>query len=240
MFTLISLLGSLQNVLPVSALLLSVLGALMGASTKLIANWATRSQRVAISHEADKNFLPRSPGSLPQAGGKFVGRSRTKDTSDAVSTYSSAELAKKQVRLRLEEMISERKRQETLATLSRGTSRVLTFGQYIVGAMLTSSLVQTSVPKTWLGIFGLLVILCSAAKQHFHTDENAQSSDIRARRLRGLIRYTQDQVAIVEASTVRLESQTSAFIALLNIITTKFNEIDGTESDLAPPTAAVT
>ena len=96
----------------------------------------------------------------------------------------------------------------------------------LIGALLTSSFAQDSISKSWLGILGLLVILCSAAKQHFHTDENAQASEFRVKKLRCLVRHSQDQIAIVESIARTNEDRTKGFVLLLDEITTSFNQIE--------------
>ena len=155
---------------------------------------------------------------------------RTTDSGQEVRGYLATSGARDQVRKRLEEIIEERERQQTLAKWSRITSRTLTFGQYIIGAMLTTSLAQGAISKTWLSIFGLLVLLCSATKQHFRVDENAQAADVQFRKLRSLVRYTQDQIAILEVRSANGEDRTDAYIALLNQITESLNQIESNDA----------
>jgi hypothetical protein len=101
-----------------------------------------------------------------------------------------------------------------------------TFGQYIIGATLTASITQTAFSKTSLSIFGLVVIICSAAKQQFHPDETAKESTQTARRLNALVRYAQDQITVLEIKSLKGEDRTDAFISLLNEITLRLNQIE--------------
>jgi hypothetical protein len=129
-----------------------------------------------------------------------------------VAPTTPADLAKSQIRQRLEEVIAERERQKITAKWNARTSHALTFGQYIIGATLTASITQTAFSKTSLSIFGLVVIICSAAKQQFHPDETAKESTQTARRLNALVRYAQDQITVPKsrASKARTE-QTHSF-----------------------------
>ncbi len=149
----------------------------------------------------------------------------------------ATKIAKDQVRARLAEAIEERERQASSGRWSRITSRVLTFGQYIIGALLTTSFAQNSLSKTYLSVFGLLVILCSATKQHFHVDENAQASSVRAQKLRSLVRFVQDQIVILEARSVDGQDRTDAFITLLSEITSNLSQIETSESVFRPVAA---
>ncbi len=168
------------------------------------------------------------------------GRFRTTDSAENLHKLFATTKARDQVRKRLEEIIEERERQQSTAKWSRFTSQTITFGQYIVGAMLTTSLAQLTVSKTWLSVFGLIVILCSATKQHFHIDENAQSSDARYKKLRSLVRYAQDQIAILEIRSVKGEDRTDAYISLLTEITQSLSAIESPDAPYLPKETAAT
>jgi hypothetical protein len=208
-----SVFGSLHNFASIMGVALSVIGLLTASTTRLLADLTTRRQKKEIVSESERNFQTiwvSRQGSVATVFSKDNKSARTTDGVPGRSAPTSTDLAKKQVRLRLEEIIEERERQESTSKWSRITSRTLTFGQYIIGAMLTTSLAQNSLSKTWISVFGLLVILCSATKQHFHVDENAQASDTRAKRLRALVRYAQDQIAILEVRSTNGENRADA------------------------------
>jgi hypothetical protein len=178
------------------------------------------------SHTSGTNFSQEESETYPIERG----RSRTEDSAENLHRITAMAKARDQVRKRLEEIIEERERQQSTAKWSHRTSQTLTFGQYIVGAMLTTSLAQSTISKTWLSVFGLIVILCSATKQHFQIDENAQSSDVRYKKLRSLVRYAQDQIAILEIKSVKGEDRTDAYIALLTEITQSLSAIESPDS----------
>jgi hypothetical protein len=203
----------------------------------LLVELTTRRQKKKIVNESERNFRTVLRGHVvgdlaPITGGG--NRARAMDSAPRPSEPTSADLAKRQVRFRLEEIIEERERQQSTAKLSRITSQILTFGQYIIGAMLTTSIAQNSLSGRWISVFGLLVILCSATKQHFHVDENAQASDARAKRLRALVRYAQDQIAILEVRSTKGEDRTDAFVDLLNEIMGSLNQIESAEMSYIP------
>jgi hypothetical protein len=210
-----------------------------------------RAQRIAseslvktkqMAEEAAANFNPSISYSVKRdpVSGEIAlkenppKRVRTLDHAYTPPPKTSADIAKDQLRSRLEEVIAERERQQNSAKWNRRASNILTFGQYIVGAVLTTSLVQNGVSKTWLGILGLLVIICSAARQHFHPDQKAQESENTARTLRALIRFTQDQITILEAKSTNGEDRTDAFIQLLNEVTASINQIEAPEISSFP------
>jgi hypothetical protein len=229
--------SSLHTLAGVSSVIVSIAGLVTAFSTRLLADLTTRGQKEKIISEAQRNFriyLDESWSSGATIVTENENRARTINGVPAPTAPTSADPAKKQVRLRLEEIIEERERQKGIAKWSRITSQTLTFGQYIIGAMLTTSLVQNSLSKTWISVFGLLVILCSATKQHFHVDENAQASDTRAKRLRALVRYAQDQIAILEVRSTKGENRTDAFIDLLNEITASLNQIESVDMSYIP------
>lgn len=225
---------SAAAVLKLLPVIVSILGVVVGSQIKPIAEKATRLKRTSISKEAGENFILLVDGKPVANTIGSLWRAADSDHSHDGAvigpepTITSAELAKRQVRLRLQEIIEERERQENIAKWSIRTSYFLTGGQFIVGAALTSSLAQDRLSKAWIGIFGLIVILCSAAKQHFHVDENAQAAASFAKRLRALIRNAQDQVAILEATSTKGEDRTDSFIALMNRLTSTFNEVEAT------------
>jgi hypothetical protein len=189
-----------------------------------------------ITAEASRNFHIETR----DAGGNLVIASpneharihtgiKTRDAAYVPVKETSTDIAKKQVRIRLEDIIEERERQQSTSKWLGITSTFLMFGQYIIGAILTSSFIQHSLSAGWISGLGLMVIICSATKQHFHIDANAQTAEASAKRLRNLVRYSQDQIAILEARSANGEDRTDAFIALLNDMTERLSRIENAE-----------
>jgi hypothetical protein len=231
---------NLHNFASVAASVVSVIGVIAAGSTKLLADYTTRKMKDKIAAETNKYLGSTAAAAnddkeaITNTGTVAVtlGRHRTIDTAYAPPKESGADITKRQIRTRLGEIVEERERQRNVTKWSRRTSNLLTFGQYIIGAVLTSSFIQQSLSPIWISIFGLLVIVCSATKQHFHTDENAQTADYRSRRLASLARYAQDQIAILEAKSVNGEDRTDALISLLNELTHGLSQIENPEASL--------
>jgi hypothetical protein len=239
-----AVIASLPTIGSTLSLIVALVGVISGIYTERVAH-ATMRKTKDILEEANENF-PHTKSfrvRLNQATGEreiieskeqSSQRSRTIDRAYTPPPPTAADLSKNQVRSRLEDVIAERERQGRSAKWANITSNTLTFGQYIVGAVLTTSLAQNTIPKAWIGGLGLVVIICSAAKQHFRPDEKAQESDRTSKRLRALVRYAQDQIVILEAKSVNGEDRTDAFIALLNEITAALNQIDTPDMSALP------
>ncbi|MFL6527935.1 MAG: hypothetical protein ACJ8IQ_07555 [Chthoniobacterales bacterium] len=71
---------------------------------------------------------------------------------------------------RLQDARDALERQQRLASANRWTSRLLTFGQYIIGGLLASSFVQQALSREFVGVLGLLVLVSSLLYQHFRPD----------------------------------------------------------------------
>jgi len=229
-------------ILSVASAIFAGVGVIIGFSIKAIAALTTDRLKKQIVSESEQNFLTvlithPDDDHLTSVSELFDKRHPIKD--GVARPPSSADLAKKQVRLRLEEIIEERERQESVAKWSSIASSSLTFGQYIIGALLATSFAQDSLSKTSLGALGLLVLFCSAMKQYFHVDENAKTSDYRAKRLRALVRNAQDQIAIYEAKSVNGEDRTDAYISLLNDMSASLNQIESPDFAFTLPKSPV-
>lgn len=226
----------LHNVGPIVSVVLSIVGVIAAQSTKLLADLATSKMKDKIAAEASRYLgsiaaTAKDKETVVNIIGLSV-RDETPDREYFPPKESGANIAKRQIGTRLSEIIEERELQQNVAKWSRRTSNILTFGQYIIGAVLTSSFIQKSLSPIWISILGLLVIVCSATKQHFHTDENAQAADYRSKRLKGLARYAQDQIAILDAKSVNGEDRTDALITLLSELTFGLNQIENPEASL--------
>ena len=105
-----------------------------------------------------------------------------------------------QVRARLEEAKTELSRQGVLIFSNRVMSVTLTIGHYIIGGVLASSFVQESLPRSSVGLLGVLVLISSLIQQHFRPDLEVASAKHRAIRLRALIREAQDDVVAAQSA----------------------------------------
>jgi hypothetical protein len=96
---------------------------------------------------------------------------------------------------RLDEATELLQSQLRTAWLYAVASSLLTFGQFVVGAVLASSFVQQSLSKGLVGSLGLVVLLASAVRQRYRPDVRARSARQRAIHLRSLIRRAEDGLA---------------------------------------------
>ncbi len=107
--------------------------------------------------------------------------------------------AKAQVTIRLEDARNIRARQKRLAKWGKLSANSLTFGQYIIGGMMTTAFVQKSLSANIIGIFGVLVLLSSLLKQHYNPEIAAQNALQRASQLEVLIRQSEDRIVVIDA-----------------------------------------
>jgi hypothetical protein len=99
-------------------------------------------------------------------------------------------------------------------------------GQYIVGGLLASSFVQESLSPKLVGSLGLLVLIASLIKQHFHPELSVQNATTKAAQLKALIRRSEHQLAILDAKVASGQDHTDAMISLLMTITERLTEIE--------------
>jgi hypothetical protein len=100
---------------------------------------------------------------------------------------------------RLDDARDALRRQEFAARWSKWTLNLLTFGQYIVGGVLASSFVQSSLSKDVVGLLGVLVLVSSLIHQRFRPDLQYRSAKERAVFLRLLIRRAEDDVYAIQS-----------------------------------------
>jgi hypothetical protein len=226
----------------------SLAGFITAAASTRLANRYISPRSKKINAESEKRFRTASAGTswndqsnpVAELGASIAhgdlfslaGGTQAKATPQF---EAKANIAKDQVCLRLKEIIEQREHEQTTTKWLRRASYTLTWGQYIVGATLTTSLAQNTISKTWLSIFGLIVILCSATKHHYHVDESAQAADSRFHKLRSLARYAQDQISILEIKPLTGKERTDAYIALLDGITQRLGLIEESDYNVVTP-----
>jgi len=99
---------------------------------------------------------------------------------------------------RIDEAVREMSRQERANRWNRWISGVLTTGQYLVGAALASSFIQTALSAYYVGILGLVVLFSQVIQQRFRPDLRAIGAKERATILRQLIRNAEDHLYATE------------------------------------------
>lgn len=165
-------------------------------------------------------ILPRGL-STPTSG-------RTVDARYRLPTPS--QVAKERALVRIEEAKETFRRQTSSAKWSKRSGNFLTVAQYIIGGLLASSFVQESLSPKLVGLLGLLVLLASLIKQHFHPEVSAENAHKKAAQLKALIRVSEDQLAILDAKMAGGQDHTDAMVSLLTKITERLTEIDTPEA----------
>lgn len=147
-----------------------------------------------------------------------------------------SQIAKERAAARIEEARDALRQQLSAAKWSRVSSNSLTVSQYIIGGLLASSFVQESLSPKLVGSLGLLVLLASLIKQHFHPDVSAETAIKKAAQLRALIRTSEDQLAILDAKIASGQDHTDEMISLLMKITEQLTGIEMPEVTEQRPT----
>lgn len=126
------------------------------------------------------------------------------------------------VSVRLREVRSALKRQQRIATTFSTVSSTLTFVQFVVGGLLTTSFLQESLSKPVIGVLGLLVLGSSWIRQYYRPDVQALGARTRAAKLRALIRKLEDQIAMTEEGF----SNTLSRPEMLRMLSDGLNQIE--------------
>lgn len=140
-----------------------------------------------------------------------------------------SQVAKERAVARIEEAKRALRNEVSSAKWSRISSNSLTVGQYIIGGLLASSFVQEALSRKLVGSLGLLVLLASLIKQHFHPELSAEQATKKAAQLKSLVRVSEDQLAILDARIASGQDHTDAMVSLLMRITERLTEIETPE-----------
>jgi hypothetical protein len=143
--------------------------------------------------------------------------------------------ATSQVLIRLAEARTVKASQERLARLSRWANNSLFFGQYVIGGAMATSFIQKTLSPTIVGVFGVLVVVASLVKQHYHPETNAQSASQRASQLDTLIRQGEDRLVVIE-TTIQNGDDPALFLELLERISTEISRIKSSPVEPAAKT----
>jgi len=95
---------------------------------------------------------------------------------------------------RIIEAVEALNRQEQLAKWSQRAGALLSFGQYVVGGVLTTSFIQESLSNKVVGLLGVLVLVSSLIYQQYRPDILARSARYRVIELRTVIRNAEDML----------------------------------------------
>lgn len=90
---------------------------------------------------------------------------------------------------------------------------------------MATSFVQKSLSPDIIGVFGVLVVVSSLLKQHYHPEVNAQTGLQRAHQLEGLIRQSEDRLVVIEANLQDAHDDPSLVLELLEKISAELTAI---------------
>jgi hypothetical protein len=136
--------------------------------------------------------------------------------------------------VRLPELREVLRRQESTAKWSGWANNLLTFGQFVVGGVLASSLVQAYLSPQLVGLIGLIVLMSSLVRQTYRPDLVTAAAGQRSAKLRALVRELEDDLFAVQQgqpgapSVLSIRQRASAGLAM----------VDGPEVSEAVPAEA--
>jgi hypothetical protein len=147
-------------------------------------------------------------------------------------------MARNQVYTRITEARLAKLKQERRARWSRWSANSLTFGQYIIGIVMGTAFVQKTLSPNIIGIFGVLVVVSSALKQHYHPEATAQIAVQRAYDLESLIRQSEDRLVVIETTVDRDADDPALVLELLERISAEISRITPPSSELVSQRSA--
>jgi hypothetical protein len=156
--------------------------------------------------------------------------SRTLDSASETIRKSPSQVARLHIEARLKEAEFSQKEQQRESKSSKTTSTLLVIGQYIIGGVLASSFIQESLTPKLVGCLGVVVLIASLFRQQFHPEINAEDARKKASQLKALIRFSEDQLSILDAQIAAGQDHTDAMIALMSQITQRLTEIESPEA----------
>lgn len=161
-------------------------------------------------------------------------RHRTHDSAfkgaPAAQPPSPSEVATDRALSRIDEAKKAMAQQKSARRWSTISANLLTVSQYVIGGVLASSFVQEALSTRIVGLLGVLVLIASLIKQHFHPELSAANSQKKHAQLKALIRTSEDQLTILDAKILTGQDHTDAMIALLTSITQRLTEIENPEA----------
>jgi hypothetical protein len=165
--------------------------------------------------------------------GETPSRNRTRDSAYIVAAQTPSQVARKRVHLRIWEAKILHTEQLDSAKRSKIVANGLTWTNFILGGVLASSFIQETVSPKWTGVLGVLVLVASLIKQHYHPEIDAEVAQKKALRLSALIRSSEDHLAVLDAKLSIGEDHSDELFTLMRHVTSKLSEIEGSdEADL--------
>jgi hypothetical protein len=226
-----------------ASLIVTILGALASIFAKFRTDWVERQREISVkTAETNAQLAAANPKEvvaiLSAAMEKMSGSlsatklSPARETAEHPGTAGS-QVARARIVLRLAEAQAFRDGQRKRARSSALASNLLSVAQYVIGGVLASSFVQESLTPKWVGALGVLVLIASLFRQQFHPELDAEVSRKKVGAITGLIRLSEDQLAILDAKTASGQDHTDAMARLMTEITQALNAIE--YQDNKPP-----
>jgi len=126
---------------------------------------------------------------------------------------------------RLLEAKKELNRQERIAKWQGKSATSLTFSQYIIGGVLTTSFIQENLTQEIVGFLGLLVLMSSLIHQHFRPDLQSRFAKKRIVTLRNLVRQVEDGLFAIQ----KKKSPEEEIYNIRDYVTRTLKEIESSE-----------
>jgi hypothetical protein len=198
---------------------------MIAAVTTLLATVATVSSKSLAALLTSRELAHQRQSSAILINGKYVGSVKIRD-----GVPSSHSLARAQVVRRLDDAKTARTKERTTASVSRFLAGSLTFAQVVIGGVLASSFVQESLSQKTVGVFGVLVLIASLVKQQYRPEVDAQQAREKVSKLEALIRFSEDEIATLDARSATGQDRTDAFIELTHKLSLLLTAIENPEA----------
>lgn len=219
------------------SVLASVLAALVTILAKFGAEWSSRKKNVSIA--ATQKEAQAAAGNptevvriLSQAVGQITAHLQTPELSTSprrttpLPGTAASQVARARIVFRLAEAQVSRDTQTRRARISAWASNLLSIAQYVIGGVLASSFIQESLTPKWVGGLGVLVLIASLLRQQFHPELDAATARKTVAQITGLIRSSEDQLAILDAKTASGQDHSDGMAKLMMDVTQALNAIE--------------
>lgn len=136
--------------------------------------------------------------------------------------------AERHLTRRIDEARKQQRRNQYYAVVFRWSGRLLTFTQYIVGAVLATSFVKQEISPRLIGAAGVIVVVASGITQHFNPGIGAEVAAQKADQLEALIRETEDAMLVIETTNSSDDDDPQPILELLKKFSTEMTKIRAT------------
>lgn len=146
-----------------------------------------------------------------------------------IAVSDGTRIARDHVKLRLKQIDTAKNKEQRLSRAFTWSSNLLTFAQYVVGGVLATSFIQQKLSPNLIGFFGLIVLVSSIIKQHYHPEVKAKVASQKAAKLQTLIRDSEDKIAALHADG---NTDPKEFLTIASQISAALAKIDHADAEL--------